>query len=140
MNMRPTKHDDPEINMTPLIDVVFLLLTFFMATTSFIHESELKISLPEATSQLVEPAETPVHVSIDQKGQIAVNGLRLSNSRTTTVMAAMKAAAGNRKQPQVIISADAKTHYQSVVTAMDAAQQLGFTHLSLATEERPRGS
>jgi hypothetical protein len=77
MNMRSTKHDDPEINLTPLIDVVFLLLTFFMVTTSFIHESELEINLPEATSRLVEPAETPVHISIDQKGRIAVNGQRV---------------------------------------------------------------
>jgi biopolymer transport protein ExbD len=137
MNMRPTKHDDPEINLTPLIDVVFLLLTFFMVTTSFIHESELKINLPEAAPRPIEPAETPIQVSIDQEGRIAVNGQRLSDNRLPPLIAAMKAAAGNRKQPQVIISADAKTQYQSVVTAMDAAQQLGFTRLSLATEERP---
>jgi len=140
MNMQPTKHEDPEINLTPLIDVVFLLLTFFMVTTSFIPKSELRVDLPEATPHPVEPSEAPIRVSIDQEGKMAVNGQRLSGNQPATLMAAMKAAAGKRSQPQVIISADAKTHYQFVVTAMDAIQQLGFARLGLATEERPSDS
>lgn len=135
MNIHPARHNQPEINLTPLIDVVFLLLIFFMVSASFTHESALKVDLPKATIHSAEQRGTPLHIEIDKDGKIAINDQRLTNSRPVTLMAAMKAAAGNRKQPQVIISADAKTDYQSIVTAMDVAQQLGFERLSLVTAQ-----
>lgn len=142
MNIRPVRHEheEPEINLTSLIDVVLLLLIFFMVSTSFIHQPGLKVDLPEATAQPLRQEGNPLRVSIDEKGRVAVNGHRLADSQPTTLMAAMKKAAGDNKQPQVIISADAKTDYQAVVAAMDAAQQLGFARLSLATERQQNNS
>ncbi|ADJ27407.1 ExbD/TolR family protein [Nitrosococcus watsonii] len=137
MNIHPARHNQPEINLTPLIDVVFLLLIFFMVSTSFSRESALKVDLPEAATHSAERRnDTPLHIEIDKKDKIAINGKRLINNQPATLMTAMKAAAGNRKQPQVIISADAKTDYQSIVTAMDVVQQLGFKRLSLATARK----
>lgn len=133
MNIHPARYNQPEINLTPLIDVVFLLLIFFMVSTSFTRESALKVDLPEATTHSTEQQGAPLQVEIDKEDKIAINGKHLINNQPATLMAAMKAAAGNRKQPQIIISADAKTDYQSIVTAMDVAQQLGFKRLSLAT-------
>lgn len=136
MNIHPTSHNEPEINLTPLIDVVFLLLIFFMVSTSFIHESELKVDLPEATTRPMEQQGPPIQVTIGKGGKIAINGKRLLNNQSATLTAAIKEAAGDRQHPHVIISADAKTDYQSVVTVMDVAQQLGFERLSLATAQR----
>ncbi|QBQ53343.1 ExbD/TolR family protein [Nitrosococcus wardiae] len=136
MNIHPPPPNEPEINLTPLIDVVFLLLIFFMVSTSFIHESELKVDLPKATTRPIEQQGTPIQVIIDRAGKIAINGKRLVNNQSATLAAAMKEAAGDRQHPHVIISADAKTNYQSVVTVMDVAQQLGFERLSLATAQR----
>lgn len=136
MNIYSPQRNEPEINLTPLIDVVFLLLIFFMISTTFIHESELKIDLPEAKTRPVETQEAPIQVDIDRGGKIAINGKRLINNRAATFMAAMRAAAGKHQHPHVIISADAQTDYQSVVTVLDLAQQLGFERLSLATIPR----
>ncbi len=136
MNIRPIRPEEPEINLTSLIDVVLLLLIFFMVSTSFIHESALEVSLPEAAAQPRQQEGNPLRVSIDKEGRVAINSQRLPDSQLMTLMDAMKKAAGDNKQPHVIISADAKTAYQAVVTAMDAAQQLGFMHLSLATAQR----
>lgn len=138
MNIHPARdeNEEPEINLTSLIDVVLLLLIFFMISTSFIHQPGLKVDLPEATAQPLKQESNPLRVSIDKEGKIAINGQHLADNQLTTLMAVMKKAAGNNKQPQVIISADAKTDYQAVIAAMDAAQQLGFVRLSLATEQR----
>lgn len=142
MNIRPVRHEyeEPEINLTSLIDVVLLLLIFFMVSTSFIHQPGLKVDLPEATAQPLEQEGNPLRVSIDKKGRVAVNGQRLADSQPATLMVAMKKAAGDSKQPQVIISADAKTDYQAVVAAMDAAQRLGFVRINLVTEQRQSNS
>lgn len=140
MNMHPIRHEEPEINLTSLIDVVLLLLIFFMVSTSFIHESALEVNLPEATAQPLQQEGEPLRVSIDKEGRIAINDKRLADNQLTTLMAAMRKAAGDNKQPYVIISADSQTAYQAVVTAMDAAQQLGFIHLSLATAKRQSSS
>ena len=132
MRLSRRREDSPDITLTPLIDVVFLLLIFFMVSTTFSQYSQLEIELPEASTE-EEEQEQPqnIEIAVDVKGNYYVNGRQLVNSQLVTLKQAMREAAGKQKAPTIVISADANTPHQAVVTAMDAARQLGFTHLSL---------
>jgi biopolymer transport protein ExbD len=135
VNLSPQKSDEPDVNLTPMIDVVFLLLLFFMVSTSFIRESSLKVDLPEATGQaLVEP-EKPVDIIISADGQFIVNNISLGTPNKAALSAQLKLTVGENANPHIIITADAKADYQNIVTAMDSAQQLGYSRLTLATRQ-----
>lgn len=140
MNLRPRRRGDPEINLTSLIDVVFLLLLFFILTTSFNRESALRIDLPKASEQAAAEEQKPIMLSIDAAGEFYVDGRQVVNTQVESVKRALRAALGERKDPPLIISADAKTQHQAVVTAMDAARQVGLIHLSIATKEPAGGA
>ena len=133
MNFRRKRREEVSVNLTPLIDVVFLLLIFFMVSTTFTRETQLSIDLPEATGQLREAEEGEIEILIDESGQYRVNGRGLVDQRIRTLQAAIyKISAGDTTMP-LIITADAETAHQSVVRAMDAAGQMGFVHLSITT-------
>ena len=128
----------PEVNLTSLIDVVLLLLIFFMVSTSFVKQSQIKISLPQAVSSPAteEPPEQ-IDIMITATGTFLVNGRELINNRATTVRNALrKVSDGNNRLPMTI-SADANAKHQHVVTAMDVAGRLGFTQISIATVNDP---
>ena len=129
---------EPEVNMTSLIDVVLLLLIFFMVSTSFVKQSQINISLPEAESSTVvdEPAEQ-IDIMITQTGTYLVNGRELINSRPETIRNALQKIAAGRSDLPLTISADANAKHQHVVTAMDVAGRLGFTQISIATVNDP---
>ena len=133
MKLRHGSQESPEINLTPLIDVVFLLLIFFMVSTTFQRDAELTIELPEASIESPESKHEPIDVAIDYRGSFYVNGRQLVNTQTGTLKAALKQAAAEREAPPLVISADAQTPHQAVITVMDAARQLGFLRLSFAT-------
>lgn len=133
MNISSGKKDDLDVNITPLIDVVFLLLIFFMVSTTFERESEIEIVLPQAAADAAPTDEFVMQVTVDAEGNFFVNDQRVVNTKITTLMKAMQEVAGDRKDPPIILSADAKTPHQAVVTVMDAARQLGFVHLNFAT-------
>lgn len=133
MNISPSQKENLDVNITPLIDVVFLLLIFFMVSTTFERESEIEIMLPEATADAKAADEFSLQVTVDAEGIFYVNGQRVINTQLETLMKAMKEVAGDRENPPIILSADAKTPHQSVITVMDAARQLGFIHLNFAT-------
>jgi len=140
LNFRSHRREEVNVNLTPLIDVVFLLLIFFMVSTTFTKASQLSIDLPEATG---EPSETPkeqIEILVDESGQYRVNGLALVDTHLRTLQAAIyKISAGDTTLPMVI-SADAQASHQSVIRAMDAAGQMGFVHLSIATRQpAPQG-
>ncbi|MFK8048881.1 MAG: ExbD/TolR family protein [Halioglobus sp.] len=133
MNFRRQRLDPVDVNLTPLIDVVFLLLIFFMVSTTFTRETQLSIDLPEATGEARESAETQIEILIDEAGQYRVNGKGLVDNRMRTLQAAIyKVSAGDTTLP-MLITADAQSAHQSVVQAMDAAGQMGFVHLSITT-------
>jgi biopolymer transport protein ExbD len=133
VNLRTEKKESPDINLTPLIDVVFLLLIFFMVSTTFKRDAELKIELPEASAKPTQVKTKPLEVVIDAKGRYYLDDKQLVNTRLLTLKQAIeKLARGNMKQP-LVIRADANTPHHSVVMAMDAARQLGFVNLSIAT-------
>lgn len=126
------------MNLTPLIDVVFLLLIFFMVSTTFTRETQLSIDLPEATGVLREAQDKQIEILIDEAGSYRVNGKGLVDDRMRTLQAAIyKIAAGDTTLP-MIITADAQSSHQSVVRAMDAAGQMGFVHLSITTRQPTR--
>ncbi len=125
---------DVDINITPLIDVVFLLLIFFMVSTTFTKETHLSIDLPEASAYPTQIAKNQIDVSISKSGHFAVNEVALVNNSLATLKRAIdKVSEGDRSMP-FVITADATTSHQSVVTAMDAAGQMGFFHLSITTK------
>ncbi|RMD68944.1 MAG: biopolymer transporter ExbD [Gammaproteobacteria bacterium] len=132
MNFRsPREKEDPDITLTPLIDVVFLLLIFFMVSTTFVRRAELQVELPKATAEGAVK-EKALEVLIDAQGRYSIEGRPLPAADVSTLKAAIKEAMGKGKRP-LVISADAQTPHQAVVTALDAARQLGITRLSIAT-------
>jgi len=134
MNFRHRRENEPDVNITPLIDIVFLLLIFFMVSTTFKQEFEVGIDLPQASSES-KVSEKLLQITIDKSGNYYVNSQKLVNTQTAILKQALKkSAAGNLKIP-VVISADANTPHQSVIQAMDAARQLGFTRLTFATQQ-----
>lgn len=135
MNLRQGKDNTIDVNLTPLIDVVFLLLIFFMVSTTFKKESEISIDLPEAATEKSEKAKEAIEITIDKTGKYYVNQQEVINTSADTLKGAIRKVLGDRKDPPLIISADAKTPHQAVITAMDAARQLGLVHLTFATKK-----
>ena len=140
MQFRRQRLDDVSINLTPLIDVVFLLLIFFMVSTTFTRETQLSIDLPEAEGQVKEQTEGEIEILIDEAGTYRVNGKGLVDNRMRTLQAAIyKISAGDTTLPMVI-TADAQAAHEDVVRAMDAAGQMGFVHLSITTRQPAQAS
>ena len=138
LNLRPRAQ--VEVNLTSLIDVVLLLLIFFMVSTSFVKQSQITISLPEAESSAPVP-ETPeqIDIMISANGLYLVNGRELINSRPETIRNALQKVSNGDNTLPLTISADANARHQDVVTAMDVAGRLGFTQISIATVNEPDG-
>ncbi len=135
MNFRITKEEEPQLNLTPLIDVVFLLLIFFMVSTTFDKQSELSIDLPAADGTAVKASKIfKVEIAIDSQGHYFVNQRRLKDDSLKTLKRAIEITKADHKKIQVIISSDKNTPYQAFITAMDAAKQLGLGQVNLATK------
>ncbi len=138
MKLRLSRREDPEIGLTPLIDVVFLLLIFFMVSTTFTRESEITINLPEAAASETESERVMIDLVVDVQGRYYVNNRLLVNTQIDTLRNALRQAIEGRENAVLLISADAQTPHQAVITAMDAARQSGIVQVSLATRE-PEG-
>lgn len=136
MKLLPRHSEEPDVNLTPMIDVVFLLLLFFMVSTSFIRESSLKVDLPQASGQALAEQEAPIDIIIRANGEVLVNDTPIALATRDALRDLLKTTAGDNADPHIIISADANAEYQHIVTAMDAAQLLGFTRLTLATRQK----
>ena len=133
MNFRPQRGEEVDVNLTPLIDVVFLLLIFFMVSTTFKEQSEIEIQLPNASEEPKEITVDSIEITIDAQGQYFVNSRPLVNSQISTLKRALQEIAGDEKDPIIIVKADAQTPHQAVITVMDASRQLGFGRLGFAT-------
>ena len=135
MNFKRQNKEELSLNLTPLIDIVFLLLIFFMVSTTFTKDNHLSINLPEADGEVSDAPKQMVEVLIDKDGQYSINGKSLiSNKLITLKQAIEKESKGDRSLP-FIITADAATPHESVVRAMDAAGQLGFSRLSITSKQ-----
>ena len=134
MNLQGQRREEPDVNLTSLIDVVLLLLVFFMVSTSFVKEAVLKVDLPEASEQAaVNQAEDPLVITVAANGELRVNDRELVNNRPDTLRAAIALTVGDERDIQVLLRADGKASHQSVVTAMDVLGRMGFSRLSIAT-------
>jgi biopolymer transport protein ExbD len=137
VKFRRKQRENVDINLVSLIDVVFVLLLFFVVTTTFTRETQLRVELPEAVSG--SPAEDQqikqLDIAINAEGAFSVNNQVLQKNDLATLMDALqKESKGDTNLP-LSISADGKTQHQSVITAMDAAGKLGFSHLRMTTVE-----
>ncbi len=134
MNLRRQLRDEPEVNLTSLIDVVLLLLVFFMVSTSFVRQAQLKVRLPEASSAM-EPAQMIplLEIIITADGDFWVNDQQLINNDPKTLRMALASVAGKDRAQPVTIRADARSTHQDVITAMDVVARLGFSQVNIAT-------
>ncbi|MEN8763991.1 MAG: biopolymer transporter ExbD [Thiogranum sp.] len=140
MKLRQTdSEDEPLVNLTPLIDVVFILLIFFMVSTTFQRESEIKIELPEASSEPVEEKDDVLEIVIDIEGHYFIDEQQVVNTEIETLKIAIQKFLGEQTEMPVVIRADRNTPYESVVRAMDATAQLGLVQMSLATNQAENG-
>jgi len=133
MNLATRPKEEPEVNLTSLIDVVFLLLIFFMVSTSFVKESRLTITLPEAESEAPAAEAERLEVAITAAGTFLVNGRELVNNSPVTLRRALLEVSGGDTGLPVTIVADADARHQSVVTVMDVAGRMGFVKIDIAT-------
>lgn len=140
MQFKPHRSEEDSINLTPLIDVVFLLLIFFMVTTTFTEESHLTLDLPKAEGEPNPNKKAEqIEIVISSNGSYAINGQGLINKQPETLMKGLAEMAGGNTDTPLIISADSDATHQAVVTAMDIAGQLGFVHLSITTRRSEDG-
>jgi biopolymer transport protein ExbD len=133
MKFRRRPRNDIAIELVPLVDVVLVLLLFFMVSTTFIRQSELKVDLPEAKADPQQLDNDVIEVTISADGEYAVNGRLLVDNELPTLMRALREAIGGDTRKHLVINADSDAHHQAVVRAMDAAGQSGLVHLSITT-------
>jgi biopolymer transport protein ExbD len=139
LKFKRANREELAINMTPLIDVVFLLLIFFMVTTTFSRETRLLVNLPEANAEAAESDPAQIEILVARDGSFSINGRALINSRIQTLVQGLEIESGGNHNLPILLIADADATHQSVVTAMDGIGQSGFTRLNIATQ-RPQES
>ncbi|MFO1303717.1 MAG: biopolymer transporter ExbD [Burkholderiales bacterium] len=135
MNLRGTRpREDPEINFIPLIDVLLVILIFLMVTTTYQRVAELQITLPEADADAAKQRPKEVNVGIDAQGRYVVDKSVFTFTNVASLADILRRAAGDAKDPVVIINADANATHQSVIHVMEAARQAGLIHITFATQ------
>jgi biopolymer transport protein ExbD len=127
--------EEPEINLIPMIDVLLVILIFLMITTTYSKFSGLEINLPTADTQAQKDEPNEINVIVTAAGELMVNKVPVAGHDIETIGIALKRAAGDAKEPVVIINADAKATHQSVIDVMQASQQAGLSHISFATQQ-----
>lgn len=133
MRLQAQRGEEPELNLISLVDVVLLLVIFFMLSTTFVQESRLRVNLPEASATERETAGKSIVITVSAQGSYRVNERALVNNRPETLHAALRLVSEGRTGRPIVIRADARATHQSVVTAMDIAARLGFTQVNIAT-------
>ncbi len=139
MRFRQRRSEDIDLNVTPLIDVVLLLLIFFMVSTKFIEQSKIDLVLPSASRETPDRLPSSIEVAIDRRGQVFIDGKALVNAQLDTLRQALAAAKTEKAggaEPVVVINADRGTAFQLAVDAMDAARLEGLTHVTFPTNVR----
>ena len=134
MKFQARRHEDTDLNMTSLIDVVLLLLIFFMMSTKFVDEGRLQVRLPDAGVQADQSVnDKSIEIEVTAEGGYRVDGRDLINNSPDTLSTALSRATGGNRALPVTIRADGRAMHQSVVTAMDVAGRLGYRRLNIAT-------
>jgi biopolymer transport protein ExbD len=141
VNLRQSRHEEPEINVVSLIDVVLLLVVFFILSSRFTDEGRMRVHLPSASAVPLERVSAePLIVSVTQQGSYLVNQRELINASPETLRAALLKEAGSNRGVRVTVRADARATHQSVITVLDVLGRLGFAEVNIATvKEAPAG-
>jgi biopolymer transport protein ExbD len=134
MQFRRQSREALQINLTPLIDVVFLLLIFFMVSTNFNRETQLQVNLPTAQSGVESEDSDVLDIGISQDGTISIDGQNLITREFDMVVGALRQAAHGEDNPRLIISADGMAPHQALIRVMDAAASLGYSRIALAAQ------
>ena len=135
MNLRGARsRDDPEINFIPLIDVLLVILIFLMVTTTYQRVAELQITLPEADAEQLKQRPKEINIGIDSQGRYVIDRAIFTFTTAAALADTLKQAAGDAKEPVVIINADANATHQAVIHVMEAARLAGFIHITFATQ------
>lgn len=133
MRLQAKRAEDPELNLISLVDVVLLLVIFFMLSTSFVQDAHLRVQLPQAGASVDQRPTAPIVITITAQGSYRINERVLVNNQRETLYAGLRQVAGEERSRPVTIRADARATHQAVVTAMDVAARLGFTQVNIAT-------
>jgi len=139
MNFRKPRPEDPEINLIPFIDVLLVILIFLMLSTTYSKFTELQVSLPVASADAPRDRPAEIIVAVAADGRYTVDHQAVEGRNVETLTAALRAASEQRKDPTVIISADATATHQSVVNVLDAARRVGLNRLTFAAQVPPAG-
>ena len=131
---RGRRHEELEMNLVPLIDVLLVIIIFLVVSATFSRTSELQINLPTAEANSPQDKPLVVTVEVDATGRYMVNGRAVESADVAGIATALTKAAGEGKQPTIVINADAKTTHQSVINVMEAARQANYTHITFATQ------
>ncbi|HSI37753.1 MAG TPA: biopolymer transporter ExbD [Methylotenera sp.] len=131
---RGRRHEDLEMNLVPLIDVLLVIIIFLVVSATFSRTSELQINLPTAEANAPQEKPLTIEVGVDATGKYVINGKEVADKSVTAISAALQAAAKGGKEPTVIINADAESTHQSVVNVMEASRIAGYTHITFATQ------
>ncbi len=131
---RGRRHEELEMNLVPLIDVLLVIIIFLVVSATFSRTSELQINLPTAEANSPQDKPLVVTVEVDATGRYMVNGKAVDNADVASIASALTQAAGDGKEPTIVINADAKTTHQSVINVMEAARQANYTHITFATQ------
>jgi biopolymer transport protein ExbD len=135
MNFRGGRaREEPEINFIPLIDVLLVILIFLMVTTTYQRVAELQITLPEASADPMQQRPKEINVGVDTQGHYVIDKKLIAFTTVDALAEAIKSAAGDAKEPVVVINADANATHQSVIRVMEAARQAGLIHITFATQ------
>jgi biopolymer transport protein ExbD len=138
MDLRRSRtREDPEINFIPLIDVLLVILIFLMVTTTYQRMAELQITLPEADAEQVKQRPREINVGVDSQGRYLIDRTVFTFTTAAALADTLRKAAGDAKDPVVIINADANATHQSVIHVMEAARMAGFIHITFATQTPP---
>ena len=136
MNLRPRRTEPPRVDLTPLIDVVFLMLIFFMVSTTFDKQTQLKVDLPQASDQqVVEKPDEEIEITIDAQGQFYVNERELVKHDAITLRRSLEKAADGRLDLPIVVSGDRSAPLQSMMTVLDVSAQLGMARLSFVARQ-----
>jgi len=139
MNLRAGRtREEPEINFIPLIDVLLVILIFLMVTTTYQRIAELQITLPEASADPMQQRPKEINVGVDAQGRYVIDKNVIQFTTVSALADALKNAAGDAKEPVVIINADANATHQSVIHVLEAARQVGLVHITFATQSPPK--
>jgi biopolymer transport protein ExbD len=135
---RGARHEEPEINLVPLIDVFLVILIFLAVTTTYARFTELQITLPQAVAGEAPERPLQIHVAVDAAGRHAINRNAVPFVDPGQFARELRAVAGEAKEPVIVISADAQATHQSVVNVMEAARIAGYFQITFTTQAPPR--